>query len=164
MLLQTPVKASRSTPPLLVLLFRILSVAFALSLSVSARAEGALEHIQIVTASGAHDFKVEVARTSTERARGLMFRRSMPQDQGMLFDFKIEEPVAMWMKNTYIPLDMIFVSRKGVVTGVATDAEPLSERVIPSGPPAYAVIELNAGVARKIGVAPGDVVKHSTFR
>jgi len=149
---------------ILFLLLGLVVFAFGLGSAANARAEGTLERLQILTASGAHDFKVEVARTSDDRAQGLMFRRSMPQDQGMLFDFKREEPVAMWMKNTYIPLDMIFVSRKGVVTGVATDAEPLSERVIPSGPPAYAVIELNAGAARRIGVAPGNVVKHSIFR
>lgn len=129
-----------------------------------ARAEAALEHLQIVTASGAHDFRVEVARTSDQRARGLMFRRSMPQDHGMLFDFGVETPVSMWMKNTYIPLDMVFVSRKGVVTSIATDTTPFSEAVISSGKPAFAVIELNAGAARRIGLAPGDVVRHPSFR
>jgi len=164
MSLHAPVAVFRSAS-VLFLLLRFVPVAIALSFpAAAARAEAALERLQIVTATGAHDFKVEVARTSNERAKGLMFRRSMPQDQGMLFDFKVEEPVAMWMKNTYIPLDMIFVSRNGVVTRVAADAEPLSERVIPSGPPAYAVIELNAGVARRIDVAPGDRIEHSTFR
>jgi uncharacterized membrane protein (UPF0127 family) len=106
---------------------------------------------------------VEVADTPGERARGLMFRRSMPEDQGMLFDFHTETPVMMWMKNTYIPLDMVFVSRQGRVIHVATDAEPMSERVISSNGPAYAVIELNAGVARKIGLRVGDEVRHPAF-
>lgn len=153
--------------------FRFLAAAHRLLLAATlmlsfvaahARAEAALEHLQIVTASGAHDFQVEVARTSRQRARGLMFRRSMPQDHGMLFDFGVETPVSMWMKNTYIPLDMVFVSRKGVVTSVATDTTPFSEAVISSGKPAFAVIELNAGAARRIGLAPGDVVRHPSFQ
>lgn len=95
--------------------------------------------------------------------RGLMRRRSMPQDYGMLFDFKVEEPVSMWMKNTYIPLDMIFVSRSGRVVSIARDAEPLSERIISSGGPVYAVVELNAGAAMRIGLKLGDAVHHGIF-
>lgn len=129
----------------------------------AAYAEAPVERLQIVTASGAHDFKVEVARSSADRQRGLMFRRSMPQDHGMLFTFPTETLISMWMKNTYIPLDMIFVSRNGVVTSVSTDAEPFSEQIISSGGLAYAVIELNAGVARQINVQPGDKVRHASF-
>lgn len=135
----------------------------ALSLCATPRAQERLEPLTIVTSTGAHEFKVEVARTMQERAKGLMFRRSMPQDQGMIFDFGLESPIAMWMKNTYIPLDMIFLSRHGLVTNVAPDATPFSEAVISSGGPAYAVIELNAGVARQIGLAPGDRVRHKMF-
>lgn len=127
------------------------------------RAEERSEPLTIVTSSGAHEFRVEVARTMSDRAQGLMHRRSMPQDHGMLFDFGVEDTIAMWMKNTLIPLDMIFLSRHGLVTSVATDAVPFSEAVISSNGPAYAVIELNAGVARKIGIAPGDRVQHKTF-
>jgi len=93
-----------------------------------------------------------------------MYRRSMPRDSGMLFDFQAENIVMMWMKNTYIPLDMIFVSRNGRVVSVAADTTPQSERVISSGRPAYAVIELNAGAARKIGLAVGDEARHEIFR
>ena len=121
------------------------------------------EPLEITTASGPHGFAVEVMRTDEERARGLMFRRFMPADRGMLFDFKTEQPVLMWMKNTYIPLDMIFISRTGTVTHVAANTEPMSERTISSGPPAYAVLEVNAGVAAKIGLKPGDRVKHPMF-
>ncbi len=121
------------------------------------------EALQINTASGAHKFAVEVMRTDEARARGLMFRRSMPANRGMLFDFQREEPVMMWMKNTYISLDMVFIDRKGVVVSVAENAEPLSERTIPSGPPVYAVLELNAGIAAKIGLKPGDKVDHLLF-
>ncbi|MBI1867278.1 MAG: DUF192 domain-containing protein [Methylocystis sp.] len=138
-------------------------VAFGLAAAAAAGQAG-VEPLEIITASGTHVFRVEVARTSPQRERGLMFRRFLPADRGMLFDFQVEDKVLMWMKNTYIPLDMIFVSRKGGVVSVAQDAEPMSERVIASGAPAYAVIELNAGAARKIGVAVGDAVRHPIFR
>jgi len=107
---------------------------------------------------------VEVARTDEQRARGLMFRQSMPADRGMLFDFKAEQPGMMWMRNTYISLDMIFISRDGVVINIAENTEPLSERTIPSARPAFAVLELNAGVSRKIGLKPGDRINHPLFR
>jgi uncharacterized protein len=121
------------------------------------------ERLEIVTATGPHAFNVEVARSEKDRARGLMFRRSLPQDHGMLFLFENERPIAMWMKNTYIPLDMVFVSRKGRVTSVARGAIPLSEAVIPSGGPVYAVIELAAGAANAIGLSVGDQVRHPEF-
>lgn len=146
--------------------FLILSFLAALSSLVVmtlARAEPALENVRIVTATGQHDFKVEIADTPKERAHGLMHRKSMPQDQGMLFDFKSEGPVSMWMKNTYIPLDMIFIARDGRVVSVVADTEPFSERIISSGQPAFAVIELNAGAARRISLVPGDVVRHRMF-
>ena len=122
-----------------------------------------LEQLDIVTSSGAHPFFVEVMRTEAERERGLMFRRSLPQDHGMLFDFDTERPVQMWMKNTYIGLDMIFISRNGKVVGLAEDTEPLSERIISSGAPAAGVIELNAGAAARIGLRIGDRVRHPLF-
>lgn len=127
-------------------------------------AETALETLTFKTVTGDHAFSVEVMRTDQERARGLMYRRFMPADRGMLFDFKTEQPVMMWMKNTYISLDMVFISRAGVVVNVAANTEPLSERIIPSGAPTYAVLEINAGVAAKIGLKPGDRVDHPLFR
>lgn len=135
-----------------------------LAAAPAAGAEAALQKLQIVTASGTHDFRVELADTPAERSRGLMHRRAMPQDQGMLFDFHAEGPVMMWMKNTYIPLDMVFVSRAGVVTNVAADTVPMSEEIISSGGPVYAVIEFNAGTARRIGLKPGDEVRHPAFK
>jgi uncharacterized protein len=130
--------------------------------SAAAVAES-LQPLEIVTATGPHAFRIELADTPAERAKGLMFRRAMPENQGMLFDFHDEVPVMMWMKNTYIPLDMVFVSRDGAVTGVSPNAVPMSEQTI-SGGVAYAVIELNAGVAEKIGLKPGDRVRHPAFR
>jgi uncharacterized membrane protein (UPF0127 family) len=124
----------------------------------------ALEQLTVATASGTHTFSVEVMRTDEQRARGLMFRRFMPQDRGMLFDFKREQPITMWMRNTYIPLDMVFIARDGTVINVAEDTEPLSERTIASAKPAYSVLEINAGVARKLGIKPGDKVRHAIFK
>lgn len=129
----------------------------------AANQEVSLEPLTIVTTGGRHDFSVEVMRTDEQRARGLMFRRFMPKDRGMLFDFKRTEPVAMWMKNTYLPLDMVFIERNGRVANVAQNTEPLSERIVPSNGPVYAVLELNAGVARAIGLKAGDRIEHTLF-
>jgi uncharacterized membrane protein (UPF0127 family) len=123
-----------------------------------------LEPLTIVTASGEHTFQIEVARTDEQRARGLMFRRFMPEDRGMLFDFKNEQPIMMWMRNTYIPLDMIFIARDGRVINVAENTEPLSERTIASAAPAFAVLEVNAGISRKIGLKAGDRISHPLFK
>jgi uncharacterized protein len=129
----------------------------------AARSDG-LEALQIVTATGTHDFQVEIAKDEASRARGLMDRRFMPADHGMLFEFDREAPESFWMKDTYIPLDMIFISRAGVVTNIAANAEPLSERAIPSGPPCMAVLELNGGAAARIGLKVGDKVRHPFFK
>ena len=149
---------------------------FGLSSLSSARAQDAqnaneaapLEKLTLVTdAKGAHPvdhvLQVEVMRDDAGRERGLMFRRYMPADRGMLFDFGAEHGVLMWMKNTYIPLDMIFFSRAGVVTHIAENAEPLSEAIISSEGPVYGVLEVNAGYARKIGLKNGDIVRHPMF-
>jgi uncharacterized membrane protein (UPF0127 family) len=123
-----------------------------------------LEALTIVTASGRHAFQVEVMRTPDQRARGLMHRQFMPADRGMLFDFKQVEPVAMWMQNTYISLDMLFIRADGTVARIAERAEPLSTRTIPSGEPVLSVLELNAGIAEKLGIKPGDKVEHPLFK
>jgi uncharacterized membrane protein (UPF0127 family) len=123
-----------------------------------------LESLQITTASGTHAFQVEIAADTASRERGLMNRRFMPADHGMLFEFDRDAPVSFWMKNTYIPLDMIFISGAGVVMSVVANAEPLSERVIPSGAPCAAVLELNGGVAAAIELKVGDKVRHPFFK
>jgi uncharacterized membrane protein (UPF0127 family) len=148
--------------------FLIVMLWFAASPGVLADEAGAeagarVEQLDIATASGSHPFFVEVMRTEAERERGLMFRRSLPEDRGMLFDFETERLVQMWMKNTYIPLDMIFISRSGKVVGLAENTEALSERIISSGAPAAGVIEVNAGVAARIGLKIGDRVRHPLF-
>ncbi len=144
-------------------LWAALSLVVIVAFAGAARSDG-LEALQIVTATGTHDFQVEIARDEASRARGLMDRRFMPADHGMLFEFDREAPEAFWMKDTYIPLDMIFISRAGVVTNIVANAEPLSERAIPSGPPCMAVLELNGGAAARIGLKVGDRVRHPFFK
>ncbi len=127
-----------------------------------------LEMLTLVSdAKGAHPvdhvLQVEVMRDEAGREQGLMNRRYLPADRGMLFEFGMEHPVLMWMKNTYIPLDMIFISRAGVITHIAENAEPLSEAIISSEGPVYAVLEVNGGLSRKIGLKKGDIVRHATF-
>jgi uncharacterized protein len=146
-------------------LWRALALALFLVAGLGAQGRaGSLEPLQIVTASGTHEFQVEIADDDATRERGLMNRRYMAADHGMLFVFDREAPVSFWMKNTYIPLDMIFISRAGVVTNIVAHAEPLSERVIPSGPPCAAVLELNGGEAAAIGLKVGDKVRNPFFK
>jgi hypothetical protein len=136
---------------------------FLASLSGAPARADALQTLTIHTSTGDHVFSVEIAATSATRETGLMNRRFMPMDRGMLFEFERDGPLAFWMKNTYIPLDMIFITRSGKVTRVVDRAEPLSETVIPSGGPCAAVLELNGGVAAAIGLKPGDQVTHPFF-
>jgi len=141
----------------------VLAVLLTAVLAPWASAAG-LEPLEIVTASGTHVFQVEIAKDEESRALGLMNRRYLPRDRGMLFEFDRDEPQSFWMKNTYIPLDMIFISRAGVVTKIVANAEPLSERVIPSGPPCAAVLELNGGLAAAAGLKVGDKIRHPFFK
>ena len=122
-----------------------------------------LQTLEIASKSGVHVFAVEFAHTDAERARGLMYRKSLPEGQGMLFDFQRDENVMMWMKNTYVSLDMIFIRADGRITRIAENTAPLSERLILSGGPVRAVLEVVAGTARKLGIAPGDQVAHPMF-
>jgi len=123
----------------------------------------ALERLEIVTRNGVHVFDVEIAVTPEERSKGLMFRRELPHGQGMLFDFNGEGPVAMWMRNTYVSLDMFFIRADGRIARIAENAEPLSEATIASGVPVKAVLEVVAGTAKRLGIAPGDRVAHPMF-
>ena len=119
--------------------------------------------LEIISNSGVHAFTVELATTDAERERGLMFRKELPQGHGMLFDFKQDQPVAFWMHNTYISLDMIFIRGDGRISRIAENATPLSDNLIPSGGPVRAVLEVIAGTARSLGIAPGDRVTGAMF-
>ncbi len=129
---------------------------------IAARTEE-LSTLEIITASGVHAFSVELATTEAERERGLMFRKELPEGHGMLFDFHQEQPVSFWMHNTYIPLDMIFIRGDGRILRIAENAQPMSDRLIPSGGPVRAVLEVIGGTAGRLGIAPGDRVISPIF-
>jgi uncharacterized protein len=146
---------------------RVLCAALLVALASVAglRSGGAADDtVEIATKSGVHSFAVELAVNDEQRARGLMFRRELPEGRGMLFDFHREQPITMWMQNTYIPLDMIFIRGDGRILSIAENTEPLSTRVISSGGPVRAVLEVIAGTAKKLGIRPGDRVSHPIFR
>jgi uncharacterized membrane protein (UPF0127 family) len=132
-------------------------LAFALLAQAFALAAGA-GTLVLQTDTGDHRFTVEVARTPQEKALGLMFRRSLPENRGMLFLYDRPQPAAMWMKNTFISLDMVFIAAGGRVHRIETHTEPLSTATIDSGGSVVAVLELKAGQADKIGLKPGDKV------
>ena len=119
--------------------------------------------LEIVSKSGVHVFRVELAVTDEQRERGLMYRRSLPEGQGMLFKFEPDQVVSMWMRNTYISLDMIFIRSDGRIARVAENTKPESDAIISSGAPVSGVLEVIAGTARKLGIAPGDRVAHPWF-
>jgi uncharacterized protein len=123
-----------------------------------------IEPLEIVTKSGVQVFSVEMATTEEEKTTGLMYRKELADGKGMLFDFSPEQQVSMWMKNTYISLDMIFIRADGRILRIAENTEPLSTRIIPSGGLAKGVLEVIAGTAKKYGIAPGDLVGHPLFK
>ena len=106
---------------------------------------------------------IEVATSSEQKEYGLMFRRAMPRDSGMLFVFTPDQPASFWMKNTFISLDMLFVRGDGVIAKIVTHAEPFSVAVISSGEPVRGVIEINAGEADRRGLHTGDKVIYPAF-
>ena len=112
------------------------------------------------TSSGSHAIEVEVADTPQAREIGLMNRESLAEDTGMLFDFREDRPVSMWMKNTLIPLDMLFIDKTGTVVRIARNAKPHSLETIPSGKPVRYVLEINGGAAATYGAKTGDKLEH----
>ena len=122
------------------------------------------EKLDLITATGRHPFDVEVAESDEEKARGLMFRRSMPENAGMIFPYWPPQEATMWMRNTYLSLDMVFIAADGTVHRVEHGTEPFSERIIASEGKVVAVLELVAGVARRIGLKAGDKVESPALR
>jgi uncharacterized membrane protein (UPF0127 family) len=110
------------------------------------------------TDSGPHSFNIEIATTNGERALGLMYRRELPDDAGMLFLYDPPQPITMWMRNTILPLDMIFIGTDGKVHRIESHTEPFSTEVISSDGTVQGVLEVNAGTAAKIGLKAGDEV------
>jgi uncharacterized membrane protein (UPF0127 family) len=119
--------------------------------------------LEIVTKNGVQVFSVEMATTDEEKQTGLMYRKELADGKGMLFDFNPEQEVSMWMKNTYVSLDMIFIRADGRILRIAENTEPLSTKIISSKGPARAVLEVVAGTAQKYGIRPGDRVGHPLF-
>lgn len=120
--------------------------------------------VTVTTATGEHEFGVWIAADDRSREQGLMFVRDLPPDRGMLFLFEQPQPVAFWMKDTYLSLDLIFIDPAGRVLNVAADARPQSLTPIRSRGDALAVLEVLAGTARKIGLKPGDRIGLPTLR
>ena len=119
--------------------------------------------VTIVTLQGRFRFSVEMAVTPAQRQLGLQGRAHLPADAGMLFDFGRDQPVSMWMLNTRIPLDMVFLSEAGRAVKVVEDTQPFSLDTISSDVPVRAVLELNAGTAERIGLKTGSRVLHPMF-
>ena len=116
--------------------------------------------IDIRTDAGVATYSVEIADDAAERAQGLMFRDEMPRDHGMYFVDPSGRPVAFWMKNTPLPLDIIYINERGIVCSIAADTTPYSEEALPSGCAAQTVLELNAGEAQAAGIRVGAPVRH----
>ena len=125
---------------------------------------GGPEPVVIETGEGESvTFTVELAETPAARQRGLMYRESLAPDAGMMFDFEVEQPVSIWMANTPISLDLIYIRADGTIAKVAVGAVPFSRRSISSDVPVIAVLEIPGGRSVELGVDPGDVVRHRWF-
>jgi uncharacterized protein len=131
----------------------------------AALASVSLEESELIVdaADGEFEFQVEMAVSPEQRSRGLMFRESLEEDRGMLFDFGTPQRASMWMRNTYVPLDMLFIDAAGRITQIAENTQPLSDTVVASREPVRAVLELLGGVSAKLGIKPGDRVIHPLF-
>lgn len=121
------------------------------------------DRVELRGAWGQAQFSVEIADTPEQRSRGLMFRESLPRGAGMLFVYEHPQPASFWMKNTLIPLDMLFVDRSGVVTRVHVGAVPGDLTPIDGGPAVFAVLEINGELARRYGIGPGTELRHPVF-
>lgn len=119
--------------------------------------------LEIVTDEEVYTFEVEVARTQEEMAKGLMFRTEMPENHGMIFDYNPPRWASMWMKNTYIPLDILFIESDGTILNIVENTTPFSLVSISAIAPVRASLELNAGVVKTLGIEPGDMIRHELF-
>jgi len=145
----------------------VLSAPFVVMAGAAVAQDGEIkfDHSSLAIATAAREIKfdVELALNDAQRARGLMFRDKLGPYEGMLFDFYQEAPVSFWMKNTLIPLDMVFIAGDGTIRHIHANAVPLSTETVPSRYPVRAVLEINGGSARLLGIKPGDKVKHPIF-
>jgi uncharacterized membrane protein (UPF0127 family) len=136
---------------------------WAFGAGVSSAAEARLEAVEVITSRGRARFQVEIAVTQAEQAKGLMFRKSLAPDRGMLFTYKRPQPVAYWMKNTLIPLDIIYIQPDGRILSIVRNARPHDETPLPSGGLVLGVLEIAGGRAAQLGILPGDRVLHRIF-
>lgn len=134
-----------------------------LGISTAAWAECRDDRVELRNDQTEIRFDIELAQTPQERSRGLMFRDHLPNRAGMLFVFDPPQPVAFWMKNTLIPLDMIFTDRSGTVTHVHEGAIPGDLTPIEGGDSVYTVLEINAGLAARYAIRPGTQLRHEVF-
>src|SRR5256714_11642670 len=141
----------------------VASAMFAILCANPVARAASVQPLEITTKSGVQVFSVEMATTEEEKTTGLMYRKELPDGKGMLVDFSPEQQVSMWMKNTYISLDMIFIRADGRILRIAESTEPLSTKIIPSGGAAKGVLEVIGGTAEKYGIKPGDRVAHPLF-
>jgi len=138
---------------------------FAVLMEARVQAGEPTESLMIKTRSGDVTLRIEVARTAGEQARGLMFRRALADDAGMLFAYGgPPRDIHMWMRNTYISLDMLFIDASGRITRIARETEPFSEATIPSGGKVTGVLEIGGGRASALGIRVGDQVVHPHFK
>ena len=135
-----------------------------MTLASASLGELPLESVEVVAADGSrHEFRVRLANTPEARTRGLMYVTALERDAGMLFDFGETREVGMWMKNTPLSLDMLFIDPTGRVLRIAARTRPFSTRIIRSGRPVRAVLEIRGGLAAELGIRPGDRVSHRLF-
>lgn len=123
-----------------------------------------VSELTIVHGDNRYHFRIEVANTGLTRQRGLMERRHLDANAGMLFDYGTPKQIHMWMKNTFIPLDMVFIDKFGKIIGIVANTTPLSTKVIASPGPVLAVLELNAGTAARLSIEIGDRIVHELFQ
>lgn len=141
----------------------LLASIIALYTAIPALADLEKSQLSILTDDRRLEFQVELAESAEDRRQGLMFREEMGLAEGMLFEFKETRQITMWMANTILPLDMVFIDSKGCVVGVAFNTVPYSRDPIPSPAPAQYVLEINAGVARLSNIRSGNQVFHDTI-
>ncbi|WP_245891844.1 MULTISPECIES: DUF192 domain-containing protein [Devosia] len=152
----SPISTRRVSQPLR----SVAALATAMLISLPLAACSDETRLVVQSENGEHAFTVEVVDTPETRAQGLMYRQELADDAGMLFDFREERPVSFWMRNTYIPLDMLFIEADGTILNIHVNARPHDTTSIPSDGPVQFVLEIPGGRSDELGIAAGDTVEH----
>ena len=156
----SPISTPRVSQPLRAV--AALATAMLISLPLAACSDET--RLVVQSENGEHAFTVEVVDTPETRAQGLMYRQELADDAGMLFDFREERPVSFWMRNTYIPLDMLFIEADGTILNIHVNARPHDTTSIPSDGPVQFVLEIPGGRSDELGIAAGDTVEHPRIK